>query len=96
MKCPKCQAENPDKRKFCRECGAKLLSLCPQCGAENPPDDKFCGECGHSLAESAAVLPVPPTPSPAIPTSFANKEFREMKMQPSLERALRHKEIVKA
>jgi hypothetical protein len=27
---------------------------------------------------------------------FAIKEFREMKMQPSLERTLRHKEIVKA
>lgn len=27
---------------------------------------------------------------------FAMKEFREMKMQPSLERALRHKEILKA
>ena len=27
---------------------------------------------------------------------FAIKEFREMKMRPSLERALRHKEILKA
>jgi hypothetical protein len=27
---------------------------------------------------------------------FAIKEFREMKMQPSLERALRHKDILKA
>jgi len=27
---------------------------------------------------------------------FAVKEFREMKMQPSLERSLRHKEILKA
>jgi len=27
---------------------------------------------------------------------FATKEFREMKMQPSLERALRHKDILKA
>jgi hypothetical protein len=27
---------------------------------------------------------------------FSIKEFREMKMQPSLERALRHKEILKA
>jgi hypothetical protein len=26
---------------------------------------------------------------------FAIKEFREMKMQPSLERALRHKDILK-
>ena len=27
---------------------------------------------------------------------FAIKEFREMKMQPSLERVLRHKDILKA
>jgi uncharacterized protein (DUF924 family) len=27
---------------------------------------------------------------------FAIKEFRKMKMQPSLERALRHKDILKA
>ncbi len=27
---------------------------------------------------------------------FAIKEFREMKMKPSLERALRHKDILKA
>ena len=27
---------------------------------------------------------------------FAIKEFREMKMQPSLERALKHKELLKA
>jgi hypothetical protein len=27
---------------------------------------------------------------------FAVKEFREMKMQPSLERTLRHKEILKS
>jgi len=49
MKCPKCQAENPDERKFCHECGAKLLLMCPQCGSENLPSDKFCGECGHNL-----------------------------------------------
>jgi hypothetical protein len=28
--------------------------------------------------------------------NFAIREFREMKMQPSLERALRHKDILKA
>ena len=51
MKCPKCQAENPDERKFCRECGTKLLLVCPQCGSENLPGDKFCGECGQRLEE---------------------------------------------
>jgi class 3 adenylate cyclase len=49
MKCPKCQTENPELRKFCSECGAKLLLICPQCGFENLPKDKFCGECGTAL-----------------------------------------------
>jgi hypothetical protein len=49
MKCPKCQTDNPETRKFCRECGARLLALCAECGFENSPGDKFCGECGHDL-----------------------------------------------
>jgi len=49
MKCPKCQFENPETRKFCRECGAKLILTCPQCGAAILPGDIFCGECGHNL-----------------------------------------------
>jgi class 3 adenylate cyclase len=49
MKCPKCQAENPETKKFCRKCGGKLLLSCPQCGAEILPDDHFCGECGQNL-----------------------------------------------
>ena len=57
MKCPKCQTENPDERKFCRECGAKLLLICSQCGFENFPGDKFCGECGYNL-----TTPSEPTP----------------------------------
>ena len=57
MKCPKCQTENPEINRFCRECGGKLLLPCPQCGAEILPTDKFCGKCGHNLA-------LPPEPSP--------------------------------
>ena len=49
MRCQECQTENPASRKFCRECGTKLLLACPQCGPENLPDDKFCGECGYSF-----------------------------------------------
>jgi class 3 adenylate cyclase/tetratricopeptide (TPR) repeat protein len=49
MECPKCQTENPETRKFCRECGAKLLIICPECDFKNFPGDKFCGECGHEL-----------------------------------------------
>jgi class 3 adenylate cyclase len=49
MKCPKCQAENPEGNLFCRECGEKLVLACTQCGAEILADDKFCGKCGAAL-----------------------------------------------
>jgi class 3 adenylate cyclase/tetratricopeptide (TPR) repeat protein len=57
MKCPKCQFENPETRKFCRECGTKLVLVCPQCRFENLPGDKFCGECGHELTLSTRPIP---------------------------------------
>ena len=50
MKCPECQFDNPDNKKFCRECGAQLLLACPNCTAEILPSDKFCGECGHKIS----------------------------------------------
>ncbi len=56
MKCPKCHTENPETRKFCRECGSKFVAVCPRCESENLPTDKFCGDCGHNLA-----LPSEPT-----------------------------------
>jgi hypothetical protein len=49
MECPKCQTVNPEEKRFCRECGAKLTVTCRQCAAEVLPGDKFCGECGHKL-----------------------------------------------
>jgi class 3 adenylate cyclase/tetratricopeptide (TPR) repeat protein len=57
MKCPECQTENPENKRFCCECGAKLLRVCPQCGSEILHGDKFCGECGHKLS-----LPAEPSP----------------------------------
>jgi class 3 adenylate cyclase len=57
MKCTKCQTENPETRKFCSECGAKLLLSCSKCGFENLPKDKFCGECGHNLSISSEAKP---------------------------------------
>ena len=52
MECPSCLTKNPETRKFCRECGNKLLLICPQCSFENMPGDKFCGECGYNLSKS--------------------------------------------
>lgn len=58
MKCPNCQAENPETKKFCRKCGSKLLLACPKCGAEILPDDDFCGDCGHDLSKPKEAPPV--------------------------------------
>jgi class 3 adenylate cyclase/tetratricopeptide (TPR) repeat protein len=65
MKCPKCQFENPEGKKFCGRCGTKMESICPSCQSANPPDFQFCGDCGHQLeAEpSLKAKPLPPTDS---------------------------------
>ena len=58
MKCPKCSTDNPETRKFCRECGEKLLLRCPKCNSENLPGDKFCGECGCDLSKPTDTSPI--------------------------------------
>jgi len=60
MKCPRCQTINPVTKKFCRECGARILPSCPDCGAGVILGDKFCGECGRELEgfkEAEEVIP---------------------------------------
>ncbi len=58
MKCPKCQNENPETKKFCTECGAKLSLVCPHCQAEIRPTEKFCGECGQDLRGLKEASPI--------------------------------------
>jgi len=55
MKCPKCQTANPEDKKFCHDCGAKLSLTCPQCNSEIIPGSKFCGDCGHNLTISSKL-----------------------------------------
>ena len=74
MKCTKCQTENLETRKFCRECGAKLQLVCPECGSENLPEDKFCGECGHNFQKSKEAPPIDDSkPQSYTPKFLADK-----------------------
>jgi len=57
MKCPKCQFENPERMKFCGECGSKLERICPSCNLSNPANFKFCGECGFDLKKAEEASP---------------------------------------
>jgi membrane protease subunit (stomatin/prohibitin family) len=53
LKCPNCQADNPQGGKFCASCGTSLAPpsvKCPNCQADNPQGAKFCASCGTSLA----------------------------------------------
>ena len=58
IKCPKCQFENREGAKFCKECGAKLELACPKCDAFITPDGKFCDECGYDLSKPTIAPPV--------------------------------------
>jgi ribosomal protein L40E len=56
MKCPNCQADNPQEALFCMKCGAKLERKCSHCGAEFPEDAIFCMKCGNKLVSQAGSL----------------------------------------
>lgn len=45
--CPECKFENPDKNKFCQNCGTSLTErACPACGTDVPNDAEQCHHCG--------------------------------------------------
>lgn len=58
MRCPRCQTENREERRFCGACGAALPPPCPACGFVNAPEERFCGGCGASLHPGSAENPV--------------------------------------
>jgi adenylate cyclase len=49
MNCPACGHENPERAKFCLECGAPFAARCARCDTELPAKAKFCLECGAAV-----------------------------------------------
>jgi hypothetical protein len=58
MKCPKCQFENREGAKFCKDCGANLEVACSECGTVYEFGSKFCDECGYDLKNSSTATTV--------------------------------------
>jgi class 3 adenylate cyclase len=66
VQCPRCQAENRDGARFCRECGTTFGAVCSGCGARVEAGSKFCDSCGAPLAATPA--------QPTAPRRFASPE----------------------
>jgi len=84
MRCPKCETDNREGRRFCGDCGAPLAQACPACGFSNEPGESFCGGCGISVASPAggrAASPAAPAAivdeAPPIPVAAAEPDSRE-------------------
>ena len=84
MRCPSCDAENPQAAKLCMECGSALVAVCAACSHCNPPAAKFCMECGSPVvakAPSPPPLPVeapgtaPPAPPPLLLAAPAPQSY---------------------
>jgi len=88
VKCPKCHTENPEEA--CSHY-QEAIRACTEM--------RFRPELALTRLQLAELLleHYQDEKSEALEhLDFAINEFREMKMQPSLERALRHKEILGA
>ena len=84
-KCTACNAENDDKAKFCRGCGAALVAAahetapttneqktCPSCQIPNKLIAKFCLGCGYKFVDANAPVSSPlarPQPSVSPPAA---------------------------
>jgi class 3 adenylate cyclase/tetratricopeptide (TPR) repeat protein len=62
MICATCHHDNPERAKFCLECGARLAPpACRQCGTELPVAAKFCLECGQPVGVAGPAAATPPS-----------------------------------
>ena len=69
LTCPRCQTENENDARLCRECGGRLEprgaepagelssaeAACPSCGQSAPAGAQFCDKCGSRLGAPAAA-----------------------------------------
>jgi len=92
MLCQSCDAENPEGKKFCIECGTALALSCASCGAALAGNEKFCGECGApSSAQAAPGTTPPPAREPAHDEEDSlDRQDRGMRREPDRGAVARH------
>src|SRR5262245_53088938 len=73
MRCPQCQSENPERARFCEDCGARLEFQCPHCGEAATPGKKFCASCGGSLIAAPATARPAASPQDYTPQHLAER-----------------------
>src|SRR5262249_4453668 len=73
MKCPRCQTDNRDGARFCRECGATFAAVCPSCGAKVDARSKFCDSCGTAMVAAPAATAPFASPESHTPRHLAGK-----------------------
>ncbi len=66
MHCTRCQHDNREGARFCRECGATFSVSCPSCGAVVEPGSRFCDNCGSALTEA--------TPPSSLPSGLTSPD----------------------
>ncbi|MHB1510004.1 MAG: double zinc ribbon domain-containing protein [Acidimicrobiales bacterium] len=65
MRCPACEGDNPDGKRFCQHCGRSLTAACAACGAQLGPLSQFCGDCGTPVGTGGIPDSSPTAPPPA-------------------------------
>ena len=79
MSCTSCGHTNPERAKFCLECGAPIAARCATCGTELPPAAKFCLECGASLVQIRN--PISNVRNPEDPRAYTPKHLADKILQ---------------
>ncbi len=73
MNCASCGHENPEKAKFCLECGQAIALRCSSCATELPAGAKYCLECGTPTSGSTPRSHAERAPSDYTPKHLADK-----------------------
>ena len=76
MKCTRCGHANPERARFCLECGTPVTHGCTSCGTELPSGAKFCLECGTAVADATPGTSTAAAPERA-PLSYTPKHLAD-------------------